>query len=45
VDTTGTEDRWIGRFGQDPHRARVVPLLGEVPDVVLTAAVDVDVEP
>lgn len=45
VDTTGTEDRWMGRFAQEPHRAGVVPLLDEVPKVVLTATVDVDVEP
>jgi hypothetical protein len=45
VDTTGSEDLWMGRFGQEPHRASVVSLLHQVPEVVLTATVDVDVEP
>jgi len=44
VDTTGAEGRWMGRIGQEPHRARVAPLLADVPRVELTAAVDVDVE-
>jgi hypothetical protein len=44
VDTTGAEDRWMGRFGQEPHRAQVAPLLADVPQVALTATVDVDVE-
>jgi hypothetical protein len=45
VDTTGTEDGWLGRFGQEPHRARVVGLLAGVPRAVLTATLDVDVGP
>lgn len=44
VDTTGTEEQWMGRFGQQQYRDRVLPLLARVPKVVLTAAVDVDVD-
>ncbi|MGK5169305.1 hypothetical protein [Geodermatophilus sp. CPCC 205761] len=45
LDTTGGPEAWMGRFGQEPYRAQVLPLLAEVPQVVLTAAVDVTVGP
>ena len=45
LDMTGLEDRWMGRFGREPHRDRVVPLLHRVPRVALTVALEVDVEP
>jgi hypothetical protein len=44
LDTTGSTDSWMGRFGQEPYRDRVLPLLAEVPRMVLTAAVDVVVQ-
>ena len=45
LDTTGPEEQWMGRFGQEPFRAGVLPLLALVPKVVLNAVVDIDVEP
>ncbi len=45
LDTTGGPEAWMGRFGQEPYREPVLPLLAEVPQVVLTAAVDVTVGP
>ena len=44
LDTTGSEEQWFGRFGQEPYREAVLPLLAEVPQVLLSAAVDVVVE-
>jgi len=45
LDTTGSGERWLGAFGQEPYRDAVLALLAEVPAVVLTAEVDVAVEP
>ncbi|MBB3084074.1 hypothetical protein [Geodermatophilus sabuli] len=45
LDTTGGTEAWMGRFGQEPYREPVLPLIAEVPQVALTAAVDVVVEP
>jgi hypothetical protein len=43
LDTTGSEQRWMGHFGQEPYRDRVLRLLAEVPRVSLIAEVHVEV--
>jgi hypothetical protein len=36
-------EAWLGRFGQEPHQAKALELIAQVPRVTVSAAVDVDV--